>query len=104
MCGAKLHRTRRPLTYYREECHAKIFCEAFQNFKHFFKSKTGIHWDQRLDGLPADPEKFKYNAPTEGRPVGLLPFEWEPPKREENEMTNDSDDGLVYDTDSEGKD
>lgn len=88
-----------------------MFNVAFKDFQKFFKNITGIAWDDRCDGLPHDPKKFKYHAPLLGRPVGLLPMgknppSWKDDKDEDTEMSEagdgDSDiEGLIYDTDSE---
>lgn len=70
----------------------------------WFKNVAGIDWDDRLDGHTQNPEKFRYTAPTLGRPVGALPFGKSPPSWEEDDAQVDDGDGdevLVYDTDSE---
>ncbi|KUJ15392.1 uncharacterized protein LY89DRAFT_111738 [Mollisia scopiformis] len=88
MCGAKLSRSNRPCTYYREACHAMEFRDAFKHFQHFFKTKTGVAWDDRLEKRIPTPiganavlpgtgqlveRNFIYAPPVRGRPVGLLP-------------------------------
>jgi hypothetical protein len=75
MAGAKLTSPGRPASYWRTECHAKIFRDAYYDFMAFFKKITGIDWDNRLDNIPYDPNKFKYMPPVLGRPVGSLPHE-----------------------------
>ncbi len=90
MVGAKLSRNGRPNSYWRDQCHAMKFEDAFYHFKHFFHEKTGVEWDRRLEPLPPklksysfisqnatiieDAVKFKYTRPEPGRPVGLLPL------------------------------
>jgi hypothetical protein len=111
MAGAKFSRgAGRPTSYWREECKPKIFKDTFEDFKGIFRSKTGINWDDRCDGLSSKPQKFTYLPPTLGRPVGLLPDGKMPagfhkgnePDGEDSEMT-DTSDGLIYDTDSEAE-
>lgn len=109
MVGAKLSRgPGRPISYWRDECHPKIFKDAFNDFKGFFFKKTGINWDDRCDGLPHDPSNFFYIAPTLGRPVGLLPVGKSPPAfpKDDEPKSDDTEmavipEGLIYDTDSE---
>ncbi|CAL3963352.1 unnamed protein product [Diplocarpon coronariae] len=82
MFGAKLSRSHRPLSYYRQDCHPMDFITAFTCFKKFFKEKSAVEWDMRLERLkssldaPGHGEKlfFKYSPPIRGRPVGLLPL------------------------------
>ncbi|PBP15730.1 brct domain containing protein [Diplocarpon rosae] len=82
MFGAKLSRSHRPLSYYRQDCRPMDFPTAFTCFKKFFKEKSGVDWDMRLERLKPSPhasghgEKvfFKYSPPIRGRPVGLLPL------------------------------
>ncbi|KAI0142804.1 hypothetical protein GGR57DRAFT_375342 [Xylariaceae sp. FL1272] len=47
------------------------FEKSFLGFKKFFKSKTGIEWDERLAKTEGS-GKFKYSPPTKGKPVGLV--------------------------------
>jgi len=85
-----------------------MFDEAFADFKKFFEKKTKIAWDDRLDGLPQDPNDFRYDVPKLGRPVGDYPEGKKKPtwESEDDEMHDSSDSGvgLVYDTDSEAED
>jgi hypothetical protein len=116
MVGAKLTSPGRPASYWRTECHPKLFNAAFRDFQNFFYRTTGIAWDDRCDGLPHDENKFKYHAPMLGRPVGALPEGRKPPEFPEDEvvegedeggdveMTDVVEEGLVYDTDSEVED
>ncbi|RDW68403.1 hypothetical protein BP5796_09060 [Coleophoma crateriformis] len=108
MCGAMLSRPHRPNIYYREDCHPKYFHEAFADFKKFFERKTGVAWDDRLEGKKAGDDKFVWTPPPLGRPVGLLPEGYIRPRyREENRSATkssaeeNSDEGLIYDTESE---
>lgn len=106
MAGARLTSPGRPVSYWNEKCKPKDHREALKDFKKFFKDKTGIAWDDRCDGLPHDPTKFKYHAPALGHPVGQLPPGKKPPiwdKDEDTELTNDAE-GLVNDTESEVED
>ncbi|QSZ37615.1 hypothetical protein DSL72_008714 [Monilinia vaccinii-corymbosi] len=75
MAGAKLTTAYQSPSYIRDECHPKTFEEAFKDFKHIFKTKTGIEWDDRYEALPKNhPESlFRYQRPTLGRPMGTLP-------------------------------
>ena len=75
MAGAKLTSPGRPASYWRTECHPKVFRDAYRDFIGWFKHVTGIEWDNRLDNLPFDPDKFRYTPPDPSRPVGSLPYE-----------------------------
>jgi hypothetical protein len=77
-----------------------MFREAFHDFKWWFKNITGIEWDNRLDGLPTPKDKFKYNVPKLGRPVGFLPAGKKAPTWDEDSESED----LVYDSSSEFED
>jgi hypothetical protein len=113
MTGAMLSRSHRAVTYYREHCYAMPFSQAFYYFKHFFRQKTGINWDQRLEGIKMSDEYFVYTPPILGRPVGFVCAGYVRPElrvREltegESEETGDEGDSeregeVVYDTDSE---
>jgi hypothetical protein len=104
MAGAKLTSPGRHASFWREECHPKTFWEAYFDFTRWFKNITGIQWDDRLDGLPEDEDKFRYNAPQLHRPVGALPPGKNPPAWQDKVDKSDEDEGLVYDTDSEAED
>jgi hypothetical protein len=104
MAGAKLTSPGRHASCWRTECHPKTFWAAFRDFTGWFRNVTGIEWDDRLDGVPQDPERFRYTPPTLGRPVGALPFGKKPPSWEDVDAKSDGDEGLVYDTDSEVED
>ncbi|KAK4216698.1 hypothetical protein QBC37DRAFT_84564 [Rhypophila decipiens] len=61
---------------YRPSFTSGLFQREFDHFKHFFKTKTGIDWDDRLikEGMaPADKKFFHYTSPTGGKPVGWVP-------------------------------
>ncbi|KAL5317700.1 hypothetical protein ACEPPN_014798 [Leptodophora sp. 'Broadleaf-Isolate-01'] len=103
MFGAKLSRTCRPIAYYRQDCHPMDFATAFSCFKKFFKERSGIDWDDRLEriipkkienGKEVEFAFFKYLPPIQGRPVGLLPYGYVRP--EDRPMED-----VGYDTDSE---
>jgi hypothetical protein len=99
MFAAKYRTTaRRDASYFRDWCTPKYFNDAFQDFKVFFRSKTGYEWDYRLKGIRIK-NMFVYTPPAEGRPVGSVPLGCE---REEKEYDKDTSmDDVVYDTDSE---
>ncbi|KAJ3553848.1 hypothetical protein NPX13_g10779 [Xylaria arbuscula] len=47
--------------------------EALKKFKAWFKKKTGIAWNERIDKAGTmGPEHFQYQPPAGGKPVGLL--------------------------------
>lgn len=99
MCGAKLSRSHRPISYYREACHPKIFKEAMEDFKQFFKDKTKIAWDNRLEGIIVqDTKAFRYTPPIVGRPVGILPFGYLRPEERLDSETETSGSGSGNDT------
>ena len=106
MAGAKLTSPGRKPSFWRTECHPKRFWEAYGDFTRWFKNVTGREWDDRLDKTPHDPKKFRYAAPTLGRPAGALPPGKLPPgwSDDEGDDKGDGDEGLVYDTDSEVED
>jgi hypothetical protein len=52
------------------------FDVSFRQFKKFFKLKTGIEWDCRLDGVKGGEEAFVYVPPVEGQPRGVVPMGW----------------------------
>ncbi|KAG4035166.1 hypothetical protein MFRU_002g05100 [Monilinia fructicola] len=89
MAGAKLTTAYQSPSYIRDECHPKTFEEAFKDFKQIFKSKTGIEWDDRYEPLPQNhPESmFRYQRPTLGRPMGMLPFWRKPPSWKDSETS-----------------
>lgn len=110
MCGAKLSRSHRPCAYYREQCHAMEFSDAFKHFQHFFKDKTGVEWDMRLEkqapynsntanaantskqnGQVIPERRFTWLPPILGRPVGQLPLGYvRPEDREDAHTSSDS--------------
>ncbi|CAD6442125.1 a641e0ef-6667-49e0-85f3-6d6de953918b [Sclerotinia trifoliorum] len=75
MAGAKLTTAYQSPCYLRDECRPKVFSEAFSDFKAIFKCKTGIEWDDRYEPLPKNHSEtlFRYQRPTLGRPMGMLP-------------------------------
>jgi hypothetical protein len=48
------------------------FSQAIFHFKDFFHKKTGILWDQRLEGIKMGEDYFVYTPPMLGRPVGWV--------------------------------
>jgi hypothetical protein len=103
MTGAKLSRSHRPVTYYREYCHPMDFRHAFNWFCYFFAKKTGIDWDQRLEGIKMPDNFFVYTPPVLGRPVGALPDGYKRPESRIKEVEEDEEKEVVYDTDSEAE-
>ncbi|KAK0110713.1 hypothetical protein ONS96_002312 [Cadophora gregata f. sp. sojae] len=115
MFGAKYSRSHRPLTFYRQDCHPMDFHTAFTCFKKFFKERSGIDWDDRLEriipkkienGKVVEHNFFKYLPPPQGRPTGLLPYGYVRPEDRVVEVVEDDQDGdadveMGYDTDSE---
>ncbi|RAL61822.1 hypothetical protein DID88_002885 [Monilinia fructigena] len=84
--------------YRKKTVQAKTFEEAFRDFKQIFKSKTGIEWDDRYELLPKNhPESmFRYQRPTLGRPMGMLPFWRKPPSWKDSETFVNSE--KTYDS------
>lgn len=96
-----------------------------KDFKQFFKDKTKITWDNRLEGIVIDdPKAFRYMPPVVGRPCGFLPFGYMRPEERsvtksegedssgsgtgsgsgsgtETTTTASSSESVEYDTDSE---
>ncbi|KAI6091917.1 hypothetical protein F4821DRAFT_254671 [Hypoxylon rubiginosum] len=67
------HRDNRPVIYRPHETPG-LLKRGLDDFRGFFQKKTGIHWDERIakqGTMPAD--KFQYQPPTGGKPVGLVP-------------------------------
>ncbi|CZT47581.1 uncharacterized protein RSE6_08161 [Rhynchosporium secalis] len=110
MFGAKLSRSHRPITYYRQDCQPMTFADAFRCFQKFFKEKTGIDWDDRLEriiprrienGKEIEFAFFKYLPPINGRPVGLLPYGYVRPEYRQAPIEGAQIEDVGYDTDSE---
>ncbi|KAI1762537.1 hypothetical protein GGR53DRAFT_532564 [Hypoxylon sp. FL1150] len=69
----KKQRDNRPAIYRPHETPG-LLKRGLDDFRGFFQKKTGIHWDERIakqGTMPAD--KFQYQPPTGGKPVGLVP-------------------------------
>jgi hypothetical protein len=88
-----------------------VFSQAFHCFKVFFHKKTGIEWDQRLEGIKMPEDDFVYTPPALGRPVGNIPTGYVRPElredqkeRGEERSGESEDEEVVYDTDSEVED
>lgn len=105
MAGAKLTSPGRKPSFWRTECHPKRFWDAYGDFKGWFKNITGRDWDDRLQNIPYDPQKFRYAAPKFGRPVGALPPEKLPPEWLIEENKEEETGGPTGDTalDDDGK-
>ncbi|KAG9228802.1 hypothetical protein BJ875DRAFT_388665 [Amylocarpus encephaloides] len=74
MFGAKYTSSKhRHTSYHRESSSPRLFHEAFDDFKVFFKDKTGLEWDHRLEEQ-GNTEKFIYRPPAAGKAVGQLPY------------------------------
>jgi hypothetical protein len=116
MFGAKFSRQYRPTTLYRDQCHAMTFQEAFRHFKHFFKGKTGVEWDMRLEKeqyniaqtVAGTKQLFRYTPPVLGRKVGLLPWGYVRPELRKVDMekasaseTESESAEVFYDDDSD---
>ncbi|PVH88646.1 hypothetical protein DL98DRAFT_477182 [Cadophora sp. DSE1049] len=115
MFGAKYSRSHRPLTFYRQDCRPMDFCTAFHCFKKFFKERSGIDWDDRLEriipkkienGKVVEHNFFKYLPPPQGRQTGLLPYGYVRPEDRVVEVGGgegvaEADGDVGYDTDSE---
>ncbi len=70
--------------FWRDRMVPKEFHNAYIDFKHFFRQTTGYEWDLRLEGLKGPEDRFVYQRPRLGRPVGLLPGGYvKPEDREE---------------------
>jgi hypothetical protein len=120
MTGCILSRSHRQTTYYREHCHPMPFAEAFFYFKDFFRKKTGIEWDNRLEGIKMPEHYFVYTPPILGRPVGFVCDGYVRPELRvkqsiegdsseevhsgEGESGSEREAEVVYDTDSEVED
>ncbi|KAH7409167.1 hypothetical protein BKA64DRAFT_773789 [Cadophora sp. MPI-SDFR-AT-0126] len=115
MFGAKYSRSHRPLTFWRQDCRPMDFHTAFTCFKKFFKERSGIDWDDRLERIiPKKIENnkvvehnfFKYLPPPQGRATGLLPCGYVRPEDRVVEVADSEGEGdreaeVGYDTDSE---
>lgn len=127
MFGAKLSRSHRPTSYYKEDCHVMEYHQAFKAFQKFFKEKTKVEWDLRCDikqihkelsekekemeresvkkGL-LNGEKvrpFVWTPPPLGRPVGLLPLGYlRPEERESSSEESSSGSGTETNTSGAG--
>jgi hypothetical protein len=96
-----------------------VFHKAFFHFKDFFRKKTGIDWDQRLECTKMPAEFFVYTPPILGRPVGYVCEGYQRPELRIRELTEgesgdseresgsaeegEEEEGVVYDTDSEAE-
>ncbi|KAI0802625.1 hypothetical protein GGR55DRAFT_419799 [Xylaria sp. FL0064] len=64
---------------------------ALEKFKSFFKKKTKIAWDDRIDKMGnTGSENFQYQPPTGGKPVGLMSRRHWSPHGEEVQDANGS--------------
>ncbi|KAI4866874.1 hypothetical protein F4820DRAFT_468481 [Hypoxylon rubiginosum] len=68
----KKPRDNRPIIY-RPHDSPSLLKPALDDFKGFFRKKTGIDWDERIAKQGTTPaDKFQYQPPTGGKPVGLV--------------------------------
>ncbi|KAE9366098.1 hypothetical protein N431DRAFT_419130 [Stipitochalara longipes BDJ] len=102
MFGAMLSRSHRKPSYVHEHCKPTNFAEAFYWFKHFFNKKTGIYWDQRLEGIKMGDEFFVYTPPVLGRPVGYVAEGYVRPELRVQELSEESGEGETTEAESEG--
>ncbi|OBT93997.1 hypothetical protein VE01_07121 [Pseudogymnoascus verrucosus] len=77
--GIKFNRPGHATTYIKEYMVPSTFDVAFRQFRKFFKIKTGIEWDCRLDGPGAGEDAFVYVPPGRGEPRGVMPKDWKEP-------------------------
>jgi hypothetical protein len=49
----------------------QTFPVIFKDWSDFFKDKTGVVWDERLVAV-SPPQRFVYQKPTGGKPVGII--------------------------------
>lgn len=80
MVGARFNRPGHATLFIKEFMVPATFDIAFKQFRKFFKIKTGIDWDQRLDGLKSNEEAFVYVPPPKGEPRGVMPIGWKEPQ------------------------
>lgn len=93
MLGARFNRPGHATRFIKEFMVPTTFDVAFKQFKHFFKTKTGIEWDQRLDGVKSEKEDaFVYMPPSKDEPRGVMPLFWKEPQ-----LGNDNDDDETDD-------
>lgn len=80
MVGAKYNRPGAATTYIKEYMIPSAFDVAFRQFRKFFRIKTGVEWDCRLDGVGGGEEAFVYVPPTKEQPRGVMPMGWVEPE------------------------
>ncbi|KFY87678.1 hypothetical protein V500_06837 [Pseudogymnoascus sp. VKM F-4518 (FW-2643)] len=80
MVGAKYNRPGAATTYIKEYMIPSTFDVSFKQFHKFFKLKTGIEWDCRLDKLKSGEDSFVYMPPPKDTPRGVLPMGWMEPE------------------------
>ncbi len=98
MVGVRFNRPGMATKYLGHLLVPSMFDKAFKSFKAFFRSKTGIPWDKRLDNIKleslenavgergegeetiaADKRPFIYIPPNADSPRGEMPDGWEDP-------------------------
>ncbi|KAI9709830.1 MAG: hypothetical protein M1812_007622 [Candelaria pacifica] len=76
-----------------------LFSPCFAAFTKFFKTKTGLRWEERLDKKKVEGEVFTYSPPVLGRPRGRMPEGWKEPIEvvdlEEEVDENDGGEGFM---------
>jgi hypothetical protein len=91
MVGARFNRPGHATLFVKEFMIPTTFDVAFKQYKKFFKIKTGLEWDHRLDGLKPGEDAFVYVPPPKGEPRGVMPMGWkEPPQNSNNGSDNES--------------
>lgn len=105
MVGIKYNRPGKATSYVRDFLSPAEFFKAFGHWKKFFKTKTGISWDKRLNGIvveslehpdgqdrleatgtdatiATDKIPFIYIPPPRDQPRGQMPITWRDPEVE----------------------
>ena len=101
MTGIRYNRPGKPTSFIFDYLIPSEFARAFKNWKAFFRLKSGIPWDKRLDGLVVESleaatgkglkgeetladEKapFIYTPPSRELPRGAMPANWVDPVEE----------------------
>ena len=89
MVGARFNRPGHATLFIKEYMIPATFDVAFKQFKKFFRIKTGIEWDQRLDGMEPNEDAFVYVPPSKSEPRGVMPMGWKEPQPEDTNEESD---------------
>ena len=95
MVGAKYNRPGAATTYIKEYMIPSTFDVSFKQFQKFFKLKTGIEWDCRLDKLKSGEDSFVYMPPPKDTPRGVLPMGWMEPQVEKPDNGADEEAAAI---------